>query len=104
VPPPVYSERFVYRSGPNGQTDYVVPAGKRAVVKDALCLNTSATTSNVILVVGPISVWIASVPGNYGFAHAASLTLVAYAGEKISIVTGVTGMNAMACGFLLTAP
>lgn len=99
IPQP-YSERFILAHGAGQTWTFTVPTGRRAVLTDLVVLNVGAAASNCLVALAGIPVWLASIPGNYGTAHA-TLRQVAYAGELVQVVTGGTDMRAALSGYLL---
>jgi hypothetical protein len=100
---PVYSVRFIIASNVAGTYNYVVPAGKRAVVKSVSAFNTHPTTTqNVYLNVGP-TLWAAAVPAQAA-ATPPEIMIVAYAGDTIGLVIQHGDLRAQCSGYLLEDP
>ena len=99
--PRPYSERFIKTTGAGHTESYVVPPGRRAVVKRVDFLNAAATASNAFLVIAGVTAWGTSVPGNFG-SSGLTTSHVAYGGETIATITGGTDLRAVVSGYLLS--
>lgn len=95
----VYTVRFLIFSG-LGTYPYVVPAGKRAVIKQISLVNLSSGNAGYNVSVAGVRIWYGSVPGGAS-AVSGNLTLVANAGETLTVSTGVAEMSGVVCGHLL---
>jgi hypothetical protein len=95
----VYSERFVYNRAA-GTVTYVVPPGRRAVVKCVSSYNNDASTRFVTIDLAGTTVWRASVPGGQG-VFGAGLMIVAYEGEGLALTNEVAGQRSALSGYLL---
>jgi hypothetical protein len=97
-----YSERFVGIMGVDGYHTYLVPVGKRAVVK---CITAGSFSG-----AGDVYVYIAGVIVFQKHflatesAVASALQLVAYAGEAVTVFYSTTALTAHVDGFLLEDP
>lgn len=94
----IYSTRFVLASAP-ASTSYVVPPGKRAVVKQVTVFNGGGAAAVCALSIAGTGVWAASVPGGNG-GLGTGVMLVAYPGESISLYLGAANMGGSVSGFL----
>lgn len=87
--PPVYSVRFIAEQGLVGFAGYIVPAGKRAVIRDVNAYNGGgATTTEMVLhgsVMQAVVVFNSQLqPADYFWVG----RQVYYAGENILVQTG----------------
>jgi hypothetical protein len=78
--PGLYSERFLLMRGQNVQAQYLVPPGKRAVVRCITVANLSLSQGNGALFVAERVCWFWLSPGEYGSVWA-DVRIVAYQGE-----------------------
>jgi len=103
MPSRPYSVRFGHGRGATVATDYVVPAGYRAVVRYVSFQCFAGTTNYATLRVGGVPVVYFDRP-----ASLASLRVdgrwVAYAGEHVEIVAQGEDVAFHASGFLLSDP
>lgn len=82
----VYSERFLSYSGPDAMLSYVVPYGRRAVVKGLSGSNLQSPGAQVYVgAAGVYAFVITLAAATQGFYQ--ELRLVAYAGESIIVAT-----------------
>lgn len=94
----VYSERFVMAYTPGVWTDYVVPAGMRAVLRNILFSNTSGAATFCMVLVGNAVCWRSNQESNTSGTH--DVRVVAYAGEIIGAYVAVDGARVTLNGFL----
>lgn len=97
---PVYTTRFISRAGAGGTTNYVVPAGYRAVVKSIVCW-TYQTTAEVWLSIAAKQCWVWAANPATTLGRAELMTAVAYQGETITLLTIGSNCGAHVAGFLL---
>lgn len=99
MPYPVYSETFLRRTAA-GTWGYVVPQGRRAVVKDITVMALAAPPSNTWVVVGGVytSYFTFQVAGAIGRQQ---LMAVAYAGQQIEAMISTAGTHVTISGYLL---
>lgn len=95
----IYSTRFMLRSNSTGTGVWVVPASKRAVVKQANWYNGKASAVNGSLLINGLGIWAASVPATSS-AQAAAFFMVLNAGDTLGLYTGDVLMVAQVSGFL----
>jgi hypothetical protein len=95
---PVYSTRFVLGAMPAPLT-YSPPAGKVAVIKCVIVVNTSAGTKLASADIGGVYVWLGSIPAASAL-QAAGLMVVVNAGEIFKLGGDAT-MHGQASGYLL---
>lgn len=95
----IYSERFVNTSAPGVWVSYVVPAGKRAVLRCVTANNPNSAAGDfyahvqgVYVVVGPLQAHSSRVEGE--------LRVVVYAGESLGLFVATTGMGGSMSGYL----
>jgi hypothetical protein len=99
----VYSTRFILIDSLNGSTAYVVPAGKRAVVREMDAIARSAGGANVYLYVAGVAIVNDNIPGTgTGYTQWRG-EVVARAGETIQVTTTLS-CNVYCGGFLLDDP
>jgi hypothetical protein len=106
VPGPTYSTRFMVHAALEAEPqslNYVVPAGKRAVIKSVVAFNGGAAAALVSLRLAGSWVWSASVPGGSN-GVSADLFMVAYAGESLELYLGAPNMGGTCSGYLLMDP
>lgn len=80
----------------------MVPPGKRAVIKHASTVNSSAAAQQAVLYVATVPVWVSSLPANTG-ASAPGMMIVAYATEQVKVAHTATGQVTVISGYLLDA-
>lgn len=97
--PGVYSTRFFLAKGV-GPFTYVVPSGKRAIVKQMTGANAASTAVQAVLQINDITVWILSIPVNLT-GHQEGLQLVVNAGETLKLFGTDPGVIASVHGYLL---
>lgn len=102
MPPNIYSERILARSGQGGSNQYVVPAAKRLVVKTCSGLNSAASAATAYVSIAGVVCWYASLAGA-GQLPPFSGMAVAYAGEIVQLVTTGNSVSAQVSGFLFDA-
>lgn len=100
--PFVYSERFILATALGHSTPFVVPAGKRAVVKSISADNSETVAAAVVLYLGALPVWAALLQASSAIAIGGQM-VVAYQGESIDIWLSQNNCHAQASGFLLEA-
>lgn len=101
--PGVYSVRFACFGGAGHYLDYVVPAGKRAVVASIDGTNAAADTGRVYAQINGITWLNVNLPGNLTNAHWEGRATV-YAGETLRIGTLGTSSSCQVSGYLLDDP
>lgn len=98
----VYSETF-HRTAAVGTHVFIVPYGKRAVVKKIECVSFQSAGSVLSVLIGPqyLVYWTATAP-------VARLSLdtftVVYGGQSLTITISVSGMHTHVSGFLFDDP
>lgn len=100
MPWPVYSERFVGSVDGGHWTQFVVPAGQRAIVKSVSASNWGPSISRVHVQAGGIYVFIADFPAAIA-AKAIDVMAVAYAGEAVALYIDGPQCHAQVSGWLL---
>jgi hypothetical protein len=100
--PKAYSTRFVLHGAAGYSPDYIVPAGKRVVLKSMIGFNASAGPGGMSLILGGTPLWQVNLPAATG-AASAPFMFVAYPGENIRIYNSVAGIQSSVSGYLLTA-
>lgn len=95
----VYSERLLVATAGAAVSTVVVPAGKRAVVKQVFCSNDSSTAGSVVFYVNGLAVWRRAVPGDSAL-ESATLYLVAYSGETLGCWLSRVSMVGTMFGYL----
>jgi hypothetical protein len=96
----VYSEQFILYSGAPANLSYVVPTGKRAIVKSMFAWNGDSAAKNRALLVDGKVVWISPVPGANGLVSVA-LMLVLYSGQTLGAVSYSDAGSLGVAGYLL---
>ena len=99
---PIYSERFLHHSG-QGEWTFVVPEGRRAVVKSIDCLTQLAEGAYVNLAVGPIFCTLIHCQDPFDIHHE-SMNVVAYQGEEIKLGISADTTHTSVCGYLFADP
>lgn len=94
-----YSVRFCLANG--SEDTYVVPAGKRAVVKGVTAANPTPSAANVYLYIGTRLVLNLTIPAGTGAALGGQM-VVLNAGETLKVLPSPSTV-AQASGFLLDA-
>ena len=99
MPWPTYSETFL-RVSAQGTWGYIVPEGRRAVVKSITVMSFAAPPCAVWVLVGGLYVsyfdfQVANV------ARLQELMAVAYAGQRVEVQINKAGMHTSVSGFLL---
>lgn len=100
----VYSTRFILAASLAAPVTYAVPAGYRAVLRDASCLLSAAGPVALVIGVGGSYVW-ASSPRTNNLNDAPHWTgrLVLNAGEVLYLLA-TQAVPGQATGYLLTLP
>jgi hypothetical protein len=101
VPWPVYSETFVKTAGQQGYFTYLVPGGKRAIVRQVIAINYADVTGYVNCQVAGVCcslVLFPAAPRNSSLA----VMVVAYAGALIAVSTSVPGFHVSMSGYLMS--
>lgn len=99
MPWPTYTETFVRVTTINTWSDYVVPAGRRAVVKSvAVCHMDSVTGDAYVEVAGTylMALHVQAV----GVTQVVALTAVAYAGQHIRAISSTALSHITVAGYL----
>jgi hypothetical protein len=96
----VYSTRFILHYGGAATREYIVPAGKVAVVKAVLAANLVSSPQTASLNISNVVVWIASLPGQY--ARASDITMVVVRpGEQLQSSVSSGNVALVVSGYLL---
>ena len=98
-----YSVRFIQVAGANAAGTYVVPPGKRAVVKGVTAYLASGASAALALAVNNVNVWAAPLPAA-GQGLYTEVRLVAYSGEPIALASSGADVRAHVSGFLFDDP
>lgn len=100
---PIYSERFVTARGPNILTQWVVPAGRRAVVKSIVAVNAGSSPH----------LWQMFLAGSYAFGDTLpgpdlgrtyAVMQVLYGGQSLGIWTTHIDIAVSVSGYLFDDP
>lgn len=97
--PGVYSTRLIFGRLVPVQ-HYIVPNGKRAVLKCVTIFNGSGSPQVVTLDIGGTYVWAGTVPVG-GTSNNPGLMIVAYAGENIGFAANSSDVYGHVSGYLL---
>lgn len=98
----VYSVRFTLLQGA-GSATYVVPAGKRAVLKSIMGWNGDSGPANVSISIGGTVVWFTPVPGASALTSP-PIMVVLYKAEQLQVSHGAAGLRSVVSGYLLDDP
>jgi hypothetical protein len=98
---PVYSHRFLMMaaSTQTQRIDYVVPTGKRAIVKGVSAYNGGAVAGGIAMFVGSVPVWFKLIGANNGEAIGGQM-LVVNSGESLGL-QAVASISGQCSGYLL---
>jgi len=102
----VYSQRFLYANFPTSPTNYVVPAGYRAVLRDVTAYWNGDVSQGVLnIAIGGLALIYrftgpASTPGGFQL----SCRVVLEAGDTLEIDAAAGNWGYVASGYLLTLP
>lgn len=99
--PKVYSERFCQYYGDATTTNYTVPAGKRALIKNLTAFNGGVASANIGVGIGGKLLWASPIPGGNN-GSSVNVFLVAYQGEVVSVYTLGNSMGFALSGYLLS--
>jgi hypothetical protein len=94
-----YSERFIGSLGLVGTRSYVVPAGRRAVVRSLTYASTAPSGQYIQLHVAGLLAYTFTSPGSTVNEHH-EVRLVAYAGESVTVYTSNAGFRYAVNGYL----
>lgn len=100
---PVYSHRLVQSAGGGVWIYFTVPPNQRAVVKEIIVNNVSSAAAGGYVLLGGKYIWSGSLPGGSRTLHEPTMA-VAYAGEQIGCVGGISEVGITVCGFLFADP
>jgi len=103
VPWPVYSERLVASVDGGHWVQFLVPAGRRAIVKSVSASNWGPSTSRVHVQAGGFYVMIADFPAAIA-SKALDVMAVAYAGEAVALYIDGPQCHAQVAGWVLEDP
>jgi len=93
-----YSETFIRAYGPQGWWTYVVPAGKRAVVRNVTVVDGIGVSGHTQVEVQGIIVALAIFPASLRF-YSIDMRVVAYQGQEIRVFLAVQGIHVCVSGF-----
>jgi hypothetical protein len=95
----IYSERFLAARGATLSASYLVPVGRRAVIRSVTAGNLSTASANCALYVGEHVSWFWLT--NTGFASKESdVRIVAYQGEFMQVTIEATNAFVQVSGYL----
>jgi len=99
---PVYTETFIRRrSLAAGTWNWTVPAGKRAIVKSVVVVQTGATAGLAEILINNVACHIVQVPAAAS-ASALELLAVAYAGQVVGAYASQANFDITVSGWLLS--
>jgi hypothetical protein len=98
---PVYSERFLALTTPGAWLTYLVPAGRRAIVRNVIATNTNPVAGHVYVKIAAVAVAWITFPAAVQ-SQSVDLYQVAYAGELISVYAEIAQVHCSVSGYLLT--
>lgn len=98
---PVYTETFVRRRSLGAGTwNWVVPAGKRAIVKSIVVTQTGGQAGIAEVLVGNVAVFLATIPAT-AVSHNVELLAVGYPGEIVGVYASQPDYDVSVSGWLL---
>lgn len=100
---PVYSERFLHSEEFGVWVEYVVPAGRRAIIKSMLISSTATEAGIAMVAINRTVIWRRHLP-DANDSEAVECHQVAYQGEAIGTYANVAGIRTVVSGFLLSQP
>ena len=95
----IYTERFICALTPGVLETFIVPVGKRAVLRCVTFVNRSSAAASCYVAVGPGHALLLKAPGGES-AVEGDLRVPAYPGEGIGLVMTGTDGSATASGYL----
>ena len=95
----VYSERFIYSAVPGQAHTYVVPAGKRAVLRCITAVSYGAAGGDVFVNISGVDVWARHVPDGSSLIEG-NFRIVMYSGEFVQIYMVADAMFCTVSGYL----
>lgn len=100
MPWPVYTERFYVAGGNAGSGAFVVPAGRRYIVRSILCVGAGNAVSDFYMSLPGITVFFTRIPVNE-FAKNFELVAAFYAGETVTVSRAANGTAITISGYSL---
>ena len=95
----VYSERFVGSQGTGAGASWMVPAGKRAVIRCVASVQGGAVAGFAYVTAGPQTLWIRDFPAQR-LSVEQEFRAVVYAGEFIGCYTHAVEQSVQCHGYL----